>query len=43
RESQFAGSGNFDTVLELATPNTKDDKYRKEFIELVKKAKELQK
>ncbi|MDR1964679.1 MAG: von Willebrand factor type A domain-containing protein [Planctomycetaceae bacterium] len=41
RESRFAGNANWDTVLELATPNVKDDSYRKEFLELVKKAKEL--
>jgi Ca-activated chloride channel family protein len=41
RESRHSGNGNFDSVLELATPNTKNDQYRKEFIELVEKAKEL--
>jgi len=41
RSSRHSGSGNWDTVLELATPNTKSDKYREEFIELVKKAREL--
>ncbi|GHT10122.1 hypothetical protein FACS1894170_01770 [Planctomycetales bacterium] len=38
--SRHSGNGNFDSVLELATPNTKDDKYRTEFVELVKKAAE---
>jgi Ca-activated chloride channel family protein len=42
RDSKFSGSGNFDTVLELATPNTKNNQYRNEFLKLVKKAKELQ-
>ncbi|MDR3234666.1 MAG: von Willebrand factor type A domain-containing protein [Planctomycetaceae bacterium] len=41
RNSQHSGNGTYDTVLELAMPNVKDDSYRKEFIELVKKAKEL--
>ncbi|MDR0703993.1 MAG: von Willebrand factor type A domain-containing protein [Planctomycetaceae bacterium] len=41
RESRYSGNGTFDSVLELATPNTKNDQYRKEFLELVKKAKEL--
>jgi Ca-activated chloride channel family protein len=41
RESRYSGNGTFDDVLELATPNTKNNQYRKEFIELVKKAKEL--
>jgi secreted protein with Ig-like and vWFA domain len=41
RSSQHSGSGTWSTVLELATPNTKEDKYRLEFVELVKKAKEL--
>jgi Ca-activated chloride channel family protein len=40
RESRYNGNGNYDTVLELATPNSQNDQYRKEFIELVKKAKE---
>jgi secreted protein with Ig-like and vWFA domain len=39
RGSRYCGNGNYDNVLELATPNTKNDQYRKEFIELVKKAK----
>jgi secreted protein with Ig-like and vWFA domain len=39
RSSRHSGNGTWDTVLELATPNVKDDKYRQEFIELVKKAK----
>ncbi|MDR2756957.1 MAG: von Willebrand factor type A domain-containing protein [Planctomycetaceae bacterium] len=39
RESRYSGNGNYDSVLELATPNTNDNQYRKEFIELVKKAK----
>ena len=41
RSSRHAGEGSWDTALELATPNTKEDKYRLEFVELVKKAKEL--
>ncbi|MDR0328683.1 MAG: DUF3520 domain-containing protein, partial [Planctomycetaceae bacterium] len=41
RSSRHSGNGTWSTVLELASPNTKDDKYRKEFIDLVKKAKEL--
>jgi secreted protein with Ig-like and vWFA domain len=41
RHSQYSGSGTFDTVLQLCEKNTKDDKYRKEFIDIVKKAKEL--
>ncbi|MDR0609074.1 MAG: von Willebrand factor type A domain-containing protein, partial [Planctomycetaceae bacterium] len=41
RESGHSGNGTFDSVLELASPNTNNDQYRKEFIELVKKAKEL--
>jgi len=40
RSSQHSGNGTWDTVLELAEPNTKGDKYRKEFIDLVKKARE---
>jgi hypothetical protein len=41
RSSQHSGSGTWSTVLELAVPNMKEDKYRLEFIELVKKAQEL--
>jgi secreted protein with Ig-like and vWFA domain len=41
RSSQHSGSGTWSTVLELAVPNMKEDKYRQEFIELVKKAQEL--
>jgi secreted protein with Ig-like and vWFA domain len=41
RSSQYSGEGTWDTVLELAIPNTKGDKYREEFVELVKKAREL--
>jgi len=41
RSSRHSGNGTWNTVLELATPNTKEDKYREEFINLVKKAKEL--
>jgi len=41
RSSRHSGTGSWDTVLELATPNTKKDKYREEFVELVRKAKEL--
>jgi secreted protein with Ig-like and vWFA domain len=37
--SRHSGNGTFDTVFELTMPNTKDDKYRKEFVALVKKAK----
>jgi len=36
RDSHFSGDGTWDTVLALAKPG--DDKYRLEFIELVKKA-----
>jgi Ca-activated chloride channel family protein len=43
RSSRHSGSGSWDQVLELATPNVKDDPYRKEFVELVKKAKDLAK
>ncbi|MDR2437967.1 MAG: von Willebrand factor type A domain-containing protein, partial [Planctomycetaceae bacterium] len=39
RESRYSGNGSYDSVLELATPNTNNNQYRKEFIELVKKAK----
>ncbi len=42
RESRYAGDGNYDTVLELAKPNVNDDSYRKEFVELVEKTKEMQ-
>jgi Ca-activated chloride channel family protein len=38
-ESPHSGNGNFDSVLELATPNTNNNQYRNEFVELVKKAK----
>jgi len=41
RSSRHSGTGSWDTILELAVPNTKEDKYREEFVELVKKAKEL--
>ena len=41
RSSRHSGSGSWDTVLELATPNTQECKYREEFVELVKKAREL--
>jgi hypothetical protein len=41
RSSQHSGTGSWDTVLELAVPNVKEDKYRQEFVELVKRAKEL--
>ena len=41
RSSRHSGNGSWNMVLELATPNTKDDKYREEFVELVKKAKDL--
>jgi len=36
RDSHYSGDGTWDTVLELAKPG--DDKYRLEFLELVKKA-----
>ena len=36
RDSHFSGDGTWDTVLKLAKPG--DDKYRLEFLELVKKA-----
>jgi Ca-activated chloride channel family protein len=38
--SRHSGNGSWSTVLELAEPNTKEDKYRMEFIDLVKKAQE---
>ena len=41
RSSRHSGTGTWDTVLELAIPNVKEDKYREEFIELVKKAKDI--
>ena|GEM_PF-1483165 len=41
RSSRHSGKGTWDTVLELAMPNTNEDKYREEFIDLVKKAREL--
>ena len=41
RSSRHSGTGTWNTVLELATPNVKEDKYREEFIELVKKAKSI--
>ncbi|MGL4943655.1 MAG: YfbK domain-containing protein [Thermoguttaceae bacterium] len=37
RDSKYAGSGNFATVRELVSPNIDDDKYRQEFLDLVKK------
>ncbi|MGL4594690.1 MAG: YfbK domain-containing protein [Thermoguttaceae bacterium] len=40
KNSQHSGSGNYDMVLELANPNLKEDKYRIEFVDLVKKAKD---
>ncbi|CAN5550871.1 hypothetical protein BH10BDE1_BH10BDE1_33250 [soil metagenome] len=47
RKSQHKGDMNFDQVQQLATQNTKikgsEDEYRKEFVELVKKAKSLSK
>ena len=41
RSSQYSGNGSWNMVLELAVPNVKEDKYRQEFVELVKKAREL--
>jgi Ca-activated chloride channel family protein len=41
RSSQYSGNGSWGTVLELAVPNVKEDKYRQEFVDLVKKAQEL--
>jgi len=41
RSSRHSGNGSWDMILELASPNTKEDKYREEFIELVCKAAEL--
>ena len=41
RSSRHSGKGTWDTVLELAVPNVKEDKYRKEFVDLVKKGKEM--
>jgi len=41
RSSRHSGNGTWDTMLELATSNTKRDKCREEFVELAKKAKEL--
>ncbi|MDR3181493.1 MAG: von Willebrand factor type A domain-containing protein [Planctomycetaceae bacterium] len=41
RNSRHSGSGTYDMVLELAAPSVKDDSHRKEFVELVKKAKGL--
>ena len=45
RDSQFKGTGSFDAVLELAAEGKGADKsgYRQEFVELVRKAKELKK
>ncbi|MDR1486294.1 MAG: von Willebrand factor type A domain-containing protein [Planctomycetaceae bacterium] len=43
RESKHSGDGTFDSVIELAKPNIKDDKYRKEFVELVEKVKNYKK
>jgi len=37
RDSRYSGDGNWDTVLELAKPG--NDKYRLEFVELVKRAR----
>ncbi|MGL6196381.1 MAG: vWA domain-containing protein, partial [Thermoguttaceae bacterium] len=39
RDSRYSGNGNWDAVQELAKPG--DDKYRLEFVELVKQASEL--
>jgi secreted protein with Ig-like and vWFA domain len=41
RSSRHSGNGTWETILELATPNTLEDKYREEFVDLVKKAQEL--
>ena len=38
RDSRYSGDGNWDTVLELAAPGVGNDKYRQEFVELVKRA-----
>ena len=43
KNSAYKGSGNYDDVLTMATASRGDDRegYRKEFIELVKAAKQL--
>jgi len=43
RDSQYKGLGNYDLVLELAQEGLANDKsgYRAEFVELIKRAKEL--
>jgi len=38
RDSRYSGDGNWSTVLELATPGIGNDKYRREFVELVRQA-----
>jgi Ca-activated chloride channel family protein len=38
RDSRYSGDGNWDTVLELARHGAVNDKYRQEFIELVRRA-----
>jgi Ca-activated chloride channel family protein len=45
RGSEYAGDATLDSVLEIATDGAKVDKggYRKEFLEIVKRAKELKK
>ncbi len=37
RDSQYSGTGNFATVRELATRGADEDKYRKEFVEILEK------
>jgi len=41
RSSRHSGTGSWDTVLELAVPNTLECRYREEFIDIVRRAREL--
>ena len=43
RNSQYRGTSSYDNVLELAKAGLKDDEhgYRAEFVDLVKRAKEI--
>ncbi len=41
REGKYSGDGNWETVKELAAPGAESDKYRIEFLELVKRAASL--
>jgi Ca-activated chloride channel family protein len=45
RRSEYSGDATFDAVLEIATDGAEHDPwgYRKEFLEIVKRAKELKK